>query len=165
MQFQHHTGQVIVKLFRGTEKEKPELYRKASPIFYVSKDDPPLLLVHGEEDDLIPFDQSIRMADAYRPGRPAGRVHCREKRRTRFRACRGCPYLTLSRNHPSKDNRFLQALPGLCSHDANRTLRLQSLPLSVFLTNTNRHFDRSCSQFHRERRSGESGSPPASLVG
>jgi hypothetical protein len=30
------------KFFRGTEKEKPELYRKASPIFYVSKDDPPL---------------------------------------------------------------------------------------------------------------------------
>jgi acetyl esterase/lipase len=66
MQFQHHTGQVIVKLFRGTEKEKPELYRKASPIFYVSKEAPPLLLVHGEEDDLVPFDQSARMADAYR---------------------------------------------------------------------------------------------------
>ncbi|MGA8150906.1 MAG: alpha/beta hydrolase [Terriglobales bacterium] len=66
MQFQHHTGQVVVKLFRGTEKEKPELYRKASPILYVSKDDPPLLLVHGEEDELVPFDQSVRMAEAYR---------------------------------------------------------------------------------------------------
>lgn len=65
-QFQHHTGQVVIKLFRGTEKEKPELYRMASPIFYVSKDDPPLLLVHGEEDDLVPFDQSVRMAEAYR---------------------------------------------------------------------------------------------------
>ena len=66
LQFQHHTGQVVVKLFRGTEKEKPELYRKASPIFYVSKDDPPLLLAHGEKDDLVPFDQSVRMAAAYR---------------------------------------------------------------------------------------------------
>lgn len=66
MQFQHHTGQVVVKLFRGTEKEKPELYRKASPIFYVSKDDPPLLLAHGEKDDLVPFDQSVRMAETYR---------------------------------------------------------------------------------------------------
>lgn len=65
-QFQHHSGQVIVKLFRGTEKEKPDLYRQASPIFYVSKDDPPLLLVQGEDDDLVPFDQSVRMADAYR---------------------------------------------------------------------------------------------------
>jgi acetyl esterase/lipase len=66
LQFQHHTGQVVVKLFRGTEKEKPELYRKASPIFYVSKDDPPLLLAHGEKDDLVPFEQSVRMAAAYR---------------------------------------------------------------------------------------------------
>ena len=66
MQFQHHTGQVVVKLFQGTEKEKPELYKRASPIYYVSKDDPPLLLVHGEEDDLVPFDQSVRMAEAYR---------------------------------------------------------------------------------------------------
>jgi dipeptidyl aminopeptidase/acylaminoacyl peptidase len=71
MQFQHHTGQVVVKLFRGTEKEKPELYRKASPIYYVSKNAPPLLLVHGEDDDLVPFDQSVRMNEAYRQaGRP-----------------------------------------------------------------------------------------------
>lgn len=66
MQFQHHTGKVVVKLFRGTEKDKPELYRQASPIFYVSKDDPPLLLAHGEEDDLVPVNQSVRMAEAYR---------------------------------------------------------------------------------------------------
>lgn len=65
MQFQHHTGQVVIKLFRGTEREKPNLYRKASPIFYISKDDPPLFLAHGEEDDLVPFDQSRRMAEAY----------------------------------------------------------------------------------------------------
>jgi len=65
MQFQHRTGKVVVKLFRGTEKDKPDLYRKASPVFYVSKDDPPLLLAHGEQDELVPFDQSVRMADAY----------------------------------------------------------------------------------------------------
>jgi len=66
MQFEHHTGKAVVKLFRGTQKEKPELYRKASPILYVSKDSPPLLLAHGEEDDLVPIDQSVRMAEAYR---------------------------------------------------------------------------------------------------
>lgn len=55
MQFQRHTGQVVVKLFRGTEKERPELYRKASPIFYVSKDDPPLLLAHGEKETWFPL--------------------------------------------------------------------------------------------------------------
>ena len=66
MQFQHHTGQVVLKLFRGTEKDKPQLYRAASPILYVSRGDPPLFLAHGEQDDLVPFDQSIRMAEAYR---------------------------------------------------------------------------------------------------
>jgi acetyl esterase/lipase len=65
-QFPADTVPVIEKFLRGTEKEKPELYRQASPIFYVSKNDPPLLLVHGEKDDGVPFEQSVRMADAYR---------------------------------------------------------------------------------------------------
>jgi acetyl esterase/lipase len=64
--FPKETERVIVKFFRGTEKEKPELYRKASPILYVLKNDPPLLLVHGEEDNDVPFDQSVRMVQAYR---------------------------------------------------------------------------------------------------
>jgi acetyl esterase/lipase len=66
VQFPQDTVRVIVKFFRGTEKERPELYRKASPMSYVSKDDPPLLLAHGENDDAVPFDQSVRMAEAYR---------------------------------------------------------------------------------------------------
>jgi acetyl esterase/lipase len=66
VRFPKDTIPVIVKFLRGTEKEKPEIYRMASPIFYVSKDDPPLLLVHGEKDDGVPFDQSVRMAKAYR---------------------------------------------------------------------------------------------------
>jgi acetyl esterase/lipase len=65
-QFQHHTGAVVIKLFRGTESEKPALYRQASPIFYVSKHSPPLFLAHGEKDDLVPFDQSVKMTDAYK---------------------------------------------------------------------------------------------------
>lgn len=64
-EFQHHTGKVVLKLFRGDEKEKPELYKQASPMMHVSKDDPPLLLAHGEQDDLVPFDQSVDMAKAY----------------------------------------------------------------------------------------------------
>ena len=65
MQFQHHTGKVVVKLFGGDENAKPALYRQASPIRYVSKDSPPLLLVHGEQDDLVPFSQSVEMTRAY----------------------------------------------------------------------------------------------------
>ena len=38
-EFQHHSRKVVVKLFRGNEKEKPELYKVASPIKHVSEDD------------------------------------------------------------------------------------------------------------------------------
>jgi len=65
-QFPRETDQFIEKFLRGTESEKAQLYRKASPIFYVSKDDPPLLIVHGDKDDVVPFEQSTRMIEAYR---------------------------------------------------------------------------------------------------
>lgn len=65
-EFPNDTVPVIVRFLRATSNEKPELYRQASPIFYVSKDDPPLMLVHGEEDRDVPFDQSLRMERAYR---------------------------------------------------------------------------------------------------
>jgi acetyl esterase/lipase len=64
--FPSDTVPVIMRFLGGTEKERPELYRKASPIFYVKKDAPPVLLVHGEKDDGVPFEQSVRMADTYR---------------------------------------------------------------------------------------------------
>jgi acetyl esterase/lipase len=66
MRFPQETSEVIERFLQATRQGKPELYRKASPIFYVSKDDPPLLLVHGQQDDGVPFEQSSRMAEAYR---------------------------------------------------------------------------------------------------
>ncbi len=39
-------------------------YREASPITYVTPDDPPLLLVHGDADPVVPFEQSELMLAA-----------------------------------------------------------------------------------------------------
>jgi acetyl esterase/lipase len=39
-------------------------YREASPINYVSADDPPILLIHGDADETIPYDQSLLFRDA-----------------------------------------------------------------------------------------------------
>jgi acetyl esterase/lipase len=39
----------------GTRADKPEAYECASPACYVSSDDPPMLLFHGEEDSLVPI--------------------------------------------------------------------------------------------------------------
>jgi acetyl esterase/lipase len=48
-------------LLGGVSKDKPELYKKASPITHVSKDDPPFLLVHGTADILVPILHSERL--------------------------------------------------------------------------------------------------------
>ena len=46
-------------------EERPEAYVLASPITHVTADDPPLLLVHGELDQTVPFAQSKAMYQAY----------------------------------------------------------------------------------------------------
>jgi acetyl esterase/lipase len=39
----------------GTQAEKPEQYRRASPAVFVSPDDPPFFFFHGENDQLVPL--------------------------------------------------------------------------------------------------------------
>jgi acetyl esterase/lipase len=55
----------LVKDFLGgTPKEKPELTKKASPIAHLSKDDGPILMIHGTKDELVPQTQVYKMVDA-----------------------------------------------------------------------------------------------------
>lgn len=48
----------VLALFGGKVKEKAELAAKASPVTHISKDAPPFLIVHGDEDKVVPLDQS-----------------------------------------------------------------------------------------------------------
>jgi acetyl esterase/lipase len=48
----------------GTPEQVPLNYVAASPIDHVSADDPPIFLVQGRQDPLIPVSQSIQMAAA-----------------------------------------------------------------------------------------------------
>jgi acetyl esterase/lipase len=54
------------RLVGGPLQQRKEAARSASPITYVSKDDPPFLIVHGTEDPLVPFNQSERLEAALR---------------------------------------------------------------------------------------------------
>lgn len=54
-----------VKFLGGTIEEIPEVYISASPITYVSADDPPLLMVHGDKDIVVGLRQSKVMLEAY----------------------------------------------------------------------------------------------------
>jgi acetyl esterase/lipase len=52
----------IGKLFGPIDDAKTQ-YRRASPVIYVTKDDPPFLIMHGTEDRLVPLKQSERLRD------------------------------------------------------------------------------------------------------
>ena len=45
-------------LLGGPVQENPDKAIRANPISYVSVDDPPFLIMHGEEDDVVPIGQS-----------------------------------------------------------------------------------------------------------
>jgi acetyl esterase/lipase len=50
----------------GTVEEKADVYRRASPLTYVSKNAPPFLFVHGTADDIVPIEQSEKMVEKLR---------------------------------------------------------------------------------------------------
>ncbi|HQU41940.1 MAG TPA: alpha/beta hydrolase fold domain-containing protein [Pirellulales bacterium] len=52
------------RLIGGPVQDRKDAARSASPITYVSSDDPPFLLIHGTDDPLVPFDQSERFLGA-----------------------------------------------------------------------------------------------------
>jgi acetyl esterase/lipase len=64
--FERGSGRAPAKFLGGTWAEKPDVYRRASPISYVSATAPPILLFHGDHDQIVPFSQAERMLAAYR---------------------------------------------------------------------------------------------------
>lgn len=52
------------KLLGGPIEQDQDRAREASAVTYASADDPPMLIVHGTDDPLVPLDQSERLYDA-----------------------------------------------------------------------------------------------------
>jgi acetyl esterase/lipase len=55
----------LALLLGGQPDEKPELARLASPVFHVDRNDPPLLLFHGDQDPQMPINQAHELCGAY----------------------------------------------------------------------------------------------------
>jgi acetyl esterase/lipase len=55
--------EVIVPFLGGTFADIPAVYAEASPVSHVTKDSAPFLLFHGSKDQLVPVDQSRRLAE------------------------------------------------------------------------------------------------------
>jgi len=53
----------VKALLGGPAAQKAEQAVAASPVSYVSRDDPPFLIVHGTQDWLVPFDQSATLCE------------------------------------------------------------------------------------------------------
>ncbi len=52
------------QLLGAPARSVPDLARQASPVTYATGGAPPILLMHGDADDMVPAAQSIRLAEA-----------------------------------------------------------------------------------------------------
>ena len=52
-------------LLGGQPEDKSDLARLASPVFHVDERDPPLLLIHGDQDPQVPINQSHELQGRY----------------------------------------------------------------------------------------------------
>jgi acetyl esterase/lipase len=59
-----HVSYTRLWMFAKSLTEAPELWNSASPIKQLSKDDPPMLILHGTADKTTPLDQSTRLNEA-----------------------------------------------------------------------------------------------------
>ena len=51
-------------LLGGPLAQNMEKAERANPIRYITKDDPPFLIMHGDKDPMVPWQQSQLLADA-----------------------------------------------------------------------------------------------------
>ena len=87
-------------MFAKPQAEAPTLWDSASPIKQLSKDDPPMLILHGTADKTTPPDQSKRFDQAAKKigvptkstdstSRSSASTHCRTRSGSRSREGRG----------------------------------------------------------------------------
>jgi dipeptidyl aminopeptidase/acylaminoacyl peptidase len=50
------------RLLGGPMQEKRDLAKIANPLTYIDKSDPPFLIMHGDNDQLVPLGQSVILA-------------------------------------------------------------------------------------------------------
>ena len=42
-------------------RNKDEIARLVSPLSYVRKENPPIITIHGDVDDVVPYDHAVRL--------------------------------------------------------------------------------------------------------
>jgi triacylglycerol lipase len=54
-------SQMLAAFLGGSRERFPDRYRDASPIYLLSPDDPPLFVFHGDQDSIVPIENSRQM--------------------------------------------------------------------------------------------------------
>jgi acetyl esterase/lipase len=65
----------VTRLLGGTPAEKKQLADLANPITHITKDAPPFLIIHGDEDKTVPLSQSELLRDALEKVRVPVQLH------------------------------------------------------------------------------------------
>lgn len=65
----------VQSLLGALPEEVPELARLASPVTHVDRGDPPILLLHGDQDVNVPVNQSLELQGAYRRAGLVAELH------------------------------------------------------------------------------------------
>lgn len=66
--------QHLVPFLGGTATEKPDVYRRASPLTYAGQNAPPFLLLHGTADEIVPIQQSEALVKKLREADVSARL-------------------------------------------------------------------------------------------
>ena len=51
-------------MWMGSQRDAAEIAKRVSPLTYVRKNLPPILTIHGDKDDVVPYSQATRLKDA-----------------------------------------------------------------------------------------------------
>jgi dipeptidyl aminopeptidase/acylaminoacyl peptidase len=63
------------QLIGGAIQQNKQKVARADPITYVSKDDPPFLILHGDRDSTVPPNQSQLLYDALKKAGVEAKLH------------------------------------------------------------------------------------------
>jgi len=66
---------IVGKFLQATPQTNQSLWRFASPVNHIGRSGPPVLLLHGANDDSVPTSQSINFAERYRQVGTHAEVH------------------------------------------------------------------------------------------
>ena len=66
-----------------SDERSLEIGRRISPLYHETSDDAPTLIIHGDADEVVPFEQSERIIQAFRMFHLPAEVEWRRRRRGR----------------------------------------------------------------------------------